>query len=445
VTVPPSTSSLHLNSDLPASLDHELLDTDAIDVCRRLQDAGFTTYLVGGCVRDALLGRQPKDFDVGTSATPNQVRRLFRNSRLIGRRFRLVHVLVGPKIVEVATFRGAGDGEDESKAVESPFDGAEADDDGFIRRANVFGSPEEDAASRDFTINALFYDPIARRIIDHVGGYSDIKARRIRTIGPPELRFREDPVRILRAIKFSARLGFRIDAPTFAAMPVVAGDIDKCPVARVTEEVFRIAESGHIKDAVTLMNDTDVLRVVLPELADALPELAGRYEKHLELVDQVVRAHRGLPRELVIALLYFPILESCSTSADPSAVGRAVEAWLNPVGVRMHIAVRNRLSIRGLLVLLQRMKDLRRPVRLSPHDWRALPLALTVLRLLYRRDGTGRDVYQHWRQIAADQGLAWVPAESPLVDTGDVHFREPRRPGGDEARSSGSRGMRGAG
>ncbi len=392
----PSLSGL----DLP----HSALDADALDICRRLHDAGFATYLVGGCVRDALLGRSPKDFDIGTAATPSQVRRLFRNSRLIGRRFRLVHVHIGPKILEVSTFRGSGDEECEP-------DEHSADDDGFIRRANVFGRPEEDARSRDFTINGLFYDPAERQVIDHVGGRADIDRRVLRTIGDPVQRFREDPVRILRAVKFAARLGFSIDERTREAMASVSADLAKCPVARVTEELYRIAESGHASTAVALMAERRVLARVMPELAAAIGEHGPAYFRHLDAMDRTVRAHGGLPREYVLSLLFWPVAERFlnQESDDPAT---ALEDWMAPMGSRMHLPVRQRLVFRGLVQLLSRAKRGRRPLRLGVHDRRLLPGLLTTLRVLRRRDGATPELYAELRRLAAEQRIPWVPVSA---------------------------------
>ena len=188
----------------------ELIDPDADKILRRLRRNGHIAYLVGGCVRDLLLGRTPKDFDIATSATPNEIKDLFRNSRIIGRRFRLAHIFFGQKIIETATFRT------------NPREGAEATGDEpeelLIRRDNVFGTAEEDARRRDFTINGLFYDIESGEVIDYVGGLADLGARTVRTIGDPDVRFREDPVRILRAIKFAARLGFSIEQGTYEAL-----------------------------------------------------------------------------------------------------------------------------------------------------------------------------------------------------------------------------------
>ena len=194
--------------DAAPEIPEDRLDPDAVKVVRRLRRAGFTAYLVGGCVRDLLLGMRPKDFDVATSAHPNQVKETFRNSRLIGRRFRLAHVFFrGGKIIEVSTFR------------KSPLDElTDLPQDLLIRHDNVFGTEEEDARRRDFTINALFYEVDAARVVDHVGGKTDLAARLVHTIGKPDVRMREDPVRILRAIRFAAKCGLRIEPETFAAM-----------------------------------------------------------------------------------------------------------------------------------------------------------------------------------------------------------------------------------
>ena len=179
------------------SLDRSAIDADADRVVRRLAKAGFKAYLVGGCVRDILVGRRPKDFDVATSATPNEIRNVFRNCRIIGRRFRLAHVFFGDKIIETATFRANPREEEE-----------DAGNDLLIRRDNVFGEEDEDARRRDFTINGLFYDVEKEEVIDHVDGLVDLDARLVRTIGDPDVRFQEDPIRMLRAIKFAARLDF---------------------------------------------------------------------------------------------------------------------------------------------------------------------------------------------------------------------------------------------
>jgi tRNA nucleotidyltransferase/poly(A) polymerase len=234
----------------------ELIDPDADKVVRRLARHGFQAYLVGGCVRDLLLARTPKDFDVATNATPKEIRQLFRNCRIIGRRFRLAHIFFGPKIIETSTFRA------------NPREGDEVDetDEILIRRDNVFGTDTEDARRRDFTINGLFYDLEAERVIDHVGGLEDLERRVVRTIGDPDIRFREDPVRMLRAVKFAARLGFEIEHATLAALVRHRGEIGKCPQPRVLEELYRLLRGGAARRSLTLLIDTGLAAILSPHL-----------------------------------------------------------------------------------------------------------------------------------------------------------------------------------
>src|ERR1035441_10007123 len=208
------------------------IDPDALRVLYRLHRAGFKAYLVGGSVRDLMTGRTPKDFDVGTDARPQEIRRLFRNSRVIGRRFRLAHILFeGGKVVEVSTFRKTPD------AVQGE-QGQEGDDDLLIRSDNTFGSPEEDALRRDFTINGLFYDIATYAVLDFVGGVEDLERRVVRTIGNPLIRFREDPVRMLRACEFAARLSFEMSEDVRAAITELTREVTKSAAPRVTEELL---------------------------------------------------------------------------------------------------------------------------------------------------------------------------------------------------------------
>ncbi len=244
----------------PAIPRHRI-DEDALKVVRRLQQHEHQAYLVGGCVRDLLLGATPKDFDVATSATPNQVKRLFRNCRIIGRRFRLAHIIFkGRKIIETATFR----------SMPKQKEGAEGEE-MIIWQDNEFGTAEEDANRRDFRINGLFYDPVAGEVIDYVGGVADVEKRVIQTIGDPKIRLQEDPVRIIRALKFSARLDLDISPTTKKAMVEFRGLIASCSVARVLEEIYRILASGKGEPAFQLMHRYGVLAVLFPELNAILP------------------------------------------------------------------------------------------------------------------------------------------------------------------------------
>src|SRR5687767_15102420 len=238
------------------SLDRAAIDPDADRVVRKLTRAGYKAYLVGGCVRDLLVGKRPKDFDVATSATPNEIKATFRNSQIIGRRFRLAHVFFGSKIIETSTFRANPRDEDEI--------------DLLIRRDNVFGTETEDARRRDFTINGLFYDVEREEVIDHVGGLADLDAKLVRTIGDPDVRFQEDPVRMLRAIKFAARLGFGFEPTTYRALLRWRGEISKCAPPRLLEEIHRLLRGAAARRSFELLVETGVLAVLSPYLAGLL-------------------------------------------------------------------------------------------------------------------------------------------------------------------------------
>lgn len=254
-------------SDHPIS--RASIDQDALKVLNRLHESNYTAYLVGGSVRDLLLNRRPKDFDIGTSAHPYQIKKLFRNCWIIGRRFRLAHVKFGDKAIEVATFRKlipTGDA-DAPVADDTLTDlSAETARDLLIHRDNTFGTPEEDAFRRDFTVNALFYDIADRSIIDYVGGLDDIKARVIRSIGDPNERFQEDPVRMMRAVVLGARLDFTLDPPVEAAIDTHRHRLAQASPARLIEEYYKILRSGHAEKTFAALAKYRLLETVTPEL-----------------------------------------------------------------------------------------------------------------------------------------------------------------------------------
>ncbi len=268
------------------------IDPDALRVLYRLKNDGFVAYLVGGGVRDLLLGRQPKDFDIGTSAHPQQVRRLFRNCFIVGRRFRLAHVRFGRKVVEVSTFRRAAE----------PEEG-----DTLIRRDNTFGTPEEDAFRRDFTVNALFYDIATFSVIDWVGGLEDLAARVIRTIGDPGVRFREDPVRMLRAIALAARLEFVIDRDTAEAIRSLRGEIVRSSSARILEEFYKILRQGRSRETMQMLHDHGLLAYLLPEADRAIADGGSALLGSLSRLDEYRRAVAS-PDQLTNPLLMGSLL-----------------------------------------------------------------------------------------------------------------------------------------
>jgi poly(A) polymerase len=317
----------------PLDLDEHRIDPDAAKVVKRLVRQGHEAYLVGGCVRDLLVGRSPKDFDVATSARPDDVRRLFKNSRVIGRRFRLVHVLFsGRKVIETATFRRAPEQEDGES------------DDILIRNDNVFGEAHQDAARRDFRINGLFYDIERREVLDWVGGMPDIELRTVHTIGNPMVRFREDPVRILRAIKFCARLDFGMSSDVYDAIVACRGALARAAKPRLFEELLRLMREGAAHRSFWLAWETGVLDVLLPELATYLADLPEGDDTLWRLLDEVDRRtkERGEPLDevvLIAMLLIEPLREACVGSRDRvEAAHRFLEAIVDRLNVPRRIA-----------------------------------------------------------------------------------------------------------
>jgi poly(A) polymerase len=281
------------------------IDSNVLKVLYRLINAGHVAYLVGGGVRDLMVGRQPKDFDVGTSAHPHQVRELFRNSRLIGRRFRLVHVFFGPQNIEVATFRRRAEIETQ-------------DGDPLIRQDNTFGTPEEDALRRDFTINSLFYDPKTFRVIDYAGGLADLEARVIRTVSDPEVRMREDPVRMIRAVRFASKLDFAIEPATHAAIRAYREDLLKSSTPRLVEEIFRTFHGAPPGRALILMAELGLLDVVMPFLsthlyAGDLPLEESATVRNLHTLSRAIQGGYEPSRAFTLACLFSDLHLSLQT------------------------------------------------------------------------------------------------------------------------------------
>lgn len=277
--------------------EHQLsldkIDTHALYVMEKLKQAGFAAYLVGGSVRDLLLKKKPKDFDISTSAQPEEIKKIFRNSILVGKRFRLAHIHFGKKILEVSTFR-AGDVENEQ----------------LIIRDNVWGSPEEDALRRDFTINALFYDASNQTIIDYANGYVDLQQKYLRTIGPAYARFKQDPVRMIRLLKFQARFGFNVDSEAHIALLECRHDIVKSSQARILEEVLRMLESGSAKAFIQLMTDHGILDFLLPNLTAFLQKEEGsEVFAYLQEIDTTLQdPSKRFERSILLSCLVYPPL-----------------------------------------------------------------------------------------------------------------------------------------
>lgn len=296
------------------------ISENALKVLYRLNKAGYEAYLVGGGVRDLLLGKKPKDFDVTTSATPEQVRKLFRNCRLVGRRFRLAHVMFGPEIIEVATFRG------HHEAGASDRTTSQRGQNGMLLRDNIFGSIEEDAQRRDFTINSLYYSVADFTVRDYVGGMQDLQEGLIRLIGTPETRYREDPVRMLRAVRFAAKLNMRISPETAEPIPRLATLINDVPPARLFEETLKLLQAGYGFETYNLLREYNLFQPLFPTITRYFTEngdspMERMIAQVLKNTDTRIRNDmRVNPAFLFAAMFWYPLLETAQRITQESGL-----------------------------------------------------------------------------------------------------------------------------
>ncbi|WP_202962371.1 polynucleotide adenylyltransferase PcnB [Congregibacter litoralis] len=274
----------------------------ALKVMARLRDKEHQAYLVGGAVRDLLLGGHPKDFDIATDATPEEVHALFGNSRIIGRRFRIVHVRFGREVIEVTTFRGH---HDDTEATT----GAKRSSRGLLLRDNVFGTLEEDAVRRDLTVNALYYDSGSFEVFDQVGGLDDLEARQVRVIGDPATRYREDPVRMLRCLRFAAKLGFNVEKSSGAAIPRLAALLDDIPPARLFDEFGKLFLTGNAQATLRLLREYRCFEHLFPDSA-RLADSDGFYDRLLDAAmgntDQRIRQEKPVTPAFILAAVLWP-------------------------------------------------------------------------------------------------------------------------------------------
>lgn len=290
------------------SISRRDISENALKVLYRLNKAGYDAYLVGGGVRDLLLGKQPKDFDIATNATPEEVRRLFRNCRLVGRRFRLAHILFGRDVIEVATLRGHHE-----EAASAKQQAASRSREGMLLRDNVYGSIDQDAERRDFTVNALYYDISDYSVRDYAGGMEDLEQGVIRLIGDPETRYREDPVRMLRAVRFAVKLDMNINTATAAPIPHLAGLLRDIPSARLFEESLKLLQAGQGQQTYRMLREYGLFQQLFPLLSEYFTEdFSSQTEKMLDLVlsstDRRVAENMRLnPAFLFAAMLYYPV------------------------------------------------------------------------------------------------------------------------------------------
>jgi poly(A) polymerase len=410
------------------AISRKQIDPDALKVLYRLHQNNYAAYLVGGSVRDLLLGRRPKDFDIGTNAHPYQVKRLFRNCWIIGRRFRLAHVRFGPKAIEVATFRRQLSAA-ELAAPEELHEGIpldqSADHDRMLHRDNTFGTPEEDAFRRDFTVNALFYDIADFSIIDFTGGLRDLEARVIRSIGDPTERFQEDPVRMIRAVSMASRLDFSIDPPIDAAIAAQRGELARSAPARLVEEIYKLLRAGSSEKAFRMLAERRLLEPIATEMQKRAGEALWRA---LAALDTYRRQFEETPETLTNAVLLGTLLVPLGYDLKPpplvvAADGRPKKEPALSLGL-LPLARRDVERLRQILSLQRRLTDL----HLSPRARRALmhrgPFreALTWLEI----HGHSPEVLEHWRGFI-EAAKTFVPGEQDAAEAPRPRRRRRRR------------------
>ena len=417
-------------------IDPQLLSHNAVRVTQTLQEAGFKAFIVGGAVRDLLLGVKPKDFDVATNATPEQVKRLFRRAFIIGKRFQIVHVMFGQELIEVTTFRGASS------------EGAPKDEHGRVLRDSTFGEQHEDAARRDFTINAMYYDPATRSVLDYHNGIADIRSRTLRIIGAPEARFREDPVRLLRVVRFAAKLGFVIDPSTREPIQIMAPLINNVPAARVFDEMLKLLLSGHALACLQQLRKEGLHHGLLPLLDVVLEQPLGEKFVTLALAgtDERVRQGKGVsPGFLFASLLWHQALEKWNAyqaageypiPALHMAADDVLEAQTEKLALQRRIAT----DMRDIWAMQPRFE---RRTGKSPYKLLEHPRMRAGYDFLLLRCESGEidpEIGEWWTAfIAADgEGRAELLTRKPKAESESHAPKKRRRRGGRNKQKAGS-------
>ena len=388
-------------------ISRQNIDPDAVKVLYRLHNSGYESFLVGGAVRDLMLGRRPKDFDISTNARPQQIRRLFRNSRIIGRRFRLVHVYFRTGIVEVSTFRRNPGHQDQDA------DRGEL----LITDDNVFGNPKEDAYRRDFTVNALIYDVADYSVVDYVGGIEDLQNSVIRVIGKPDVRFCEDPVRMLRACEMSGRLDFSLDPDTEASIRRNRNEIEKAAPARLSEEVGQILCSGSAEPILRRAMDVGLLEVFLPEAYRILTvedKEAKGFERIPEILDRMIAEGRELSDAMLLGSLLLPAIllrrrdiEALNQRPISRASLRALtEETVAAFDGRFTLSRAKSEGVQSVLWCFHRLGERwgSAASRLQFSRQPGFDDALLLLEILVSSTGDGQPMLDTWRQIQEKRG-----------------------------------------
>ncbi len=419
-------------------ISRKQISPNALRALYRLHRAGFIAYLVGGCVRDLLLGRTPKDFDIATNATPRQVKKLFHNCYLVGRRFRLAHLHFQDEILEVTTFRRSATFED-TKAEEMEGDAHRSshhvkDEAGMVLRDNLFGTPETDALCRDFTINALAYNIADFSVIDYSTGLIDLEQRLIRPIGDPRVRFTEDPVRMLRAVRFSASRGFVIEPETWEITCELSPTITRIPPARLYEEIQKLFVLGSALASFDLLERSGLLAALFPELNQWIygkSERPGLVRANLEYLDQMYRSGTPPSPSLLLTALFGPSVEEEALAMHREGIPhqQALEAAYSQFmkGVCMTVTVPGKIGgrLRDILALqpfLHRMPP-RRPALIAAKP--EFAEAMIYLRLMVAAGKVSRAAIEWWDKFLVE--MPPLPPSSAAEDAPVKRRRKRRR------------------
>jgi poly(A) polymerase len=417
-------------------IDPRLLSSNAVRVTDTLQQEGFKAFIVGGAVRDLLLGHKPKDFDIATNATPDQIKRLFRRAFIIGRRFQIVHVMMGQEQIEVTTFRG------------SSADSAQKDEHGRVLRDNIFGEQHEDAARRDFTVNAMYYDPALQTVLDYHNGIADIRKKTLRMIGIPEARYREDPIRMLRVVRFAAKLNFEIDPATREPIRVMAPLINNVPAARVFDEMLKLLTSGRALACLQQLRKQGLHHGLLPLLDVVLEQPLGERFVTLALENTDQRILQGKPVSagfLFASLLWHQVLEKWNAyqaageypiPALHLAADDVLDAQLDKLALQRKIAS----DMRDIWAMQPRFERRtgKSPYKLLEHlRWRA---GYDFLLLRCASGEVDAEVGEWWTEFAAADGPGReaLLARKPAGETGGPAKKRRRRSGRGKKKTDGA-------
>jgi poly(A) polymerase len=415
----------HVMDRAEHSISRRRIPENVLKVLYRLHRSGYRAYLCGGSVRDLLMERTPKDFDIATDAHPTEIRRLFRNSRIIGRRFRLVHVIFQDMIVEVSTFR------------REPEKGAD-EEDLLVTDDNTFGSPVQDARRRDFTINGLFYNIADFSVVDYVDGLDDLQSRQVRVIGNPDVRFREDPVRMMRAIEFASRLGFSIEPQTYDGILAHRNEILKASAPRVSEEIVELLRRGWSRGAFRLMVDSRLLEPLLPEIYAPLSHgRADYFWKMLEVLDRTVQSGRKISDAVLLCVLFLPYVIQELEAEDARRETRMrigevivfIRDLIQPLCTRMSLAAGTRHQIEQALETLWRLLE---PPGEKRAQWRFVFRehfndALALLELYALSSGRYVDEFRQWREFS-QRVKRGQEGDGPAISEPAARKRRRRRP-----------------